>query len=415
MRFQVFAGVAAAWVASATPLLGTACADAGKGAAQGPSAADGSDYTNEVRDMFRIAACGNDDAIAERFAKQLIDTHCERMGRIYKWYRVSWVDVAKPFIAKLRPADAPTTVVYPFGGGDLSSALTVFPDATELTTISLEAAGDIRTIDSIDKERLKTDLGTTAKSISRLYNAAHSTTQNLMVASHSELPGTIMFALAGLAVHGMEPLQLRYFDLDTDGGIRYLTGEEMDAREAEIVANRRAQQTKKHSKHFWYEQTTAFANVEITFRPRGDTKATLRVYRHILANLDDAHLKADPRLLEHLRKKGTVSVMTKAASFLLWWDDFSQIRDQLLAHTAWMISDASGIPPRYAGPAGFEQITYGDFTGPYFIQDPINARAEFVKLWADQPHRDLPFRFGYPDKDKLNHMLVTKPKRRGEK
>ena len=410
MRFQVLAGVALAVVLGGG--AETACADAGKGAAQGPSApGDGTDYTPEVRDMFRVAACGSEDALDKRFITQMIDTHCERMGRIYKWYRVSWLDKAQPFIAKLRPADAPSVVVYPFGGGDLSSALAVFPDATELTTISLEAAGDIRTIDSIDKERLKDDLGTTAKSINRLYNAAHSTTQNLMIASHSQLPGTIMFALAGLAVHEMEPLSLRYFDIEADGSIRYLTGEELDAREADIVATRK----KKHSKHFWYEQTSAFANVEITFRPRGDANAAPRVYRHILANLDNAHLTADNRLLEHLKAKGKVSVMTKAASFLLWWDDFSQIRDHLLSHTAWMISDASGIPPRYVQPAGFEQVTYGDFVGPYFIQDPINARAEFIKLWADQPHRDLPFRFGYPDKDKQNHMLVTRPKSRAEK
>jgi len=407
MRFQVLAGVVAA-LASSVTLVGTACAEGqGKATAQGPSVRnEGTDFTSEAKDMFRVAACGSDEAIAARFAKQMIDTHCERMGRIYAWYRVSWVNKAKPFIAKLRPADAPTTVVYPFGGGDLSSALTVFPDATELTTISLEAAGDIRTIDTIQKDRLKDDLSTTAMSISRLYNAAHSTTQNLMIASHAQLPGTIMFALAGLAVHDMEPLQLRYFDLEPDGSIRYLTADEMDAREAEIAANRK----KKHSKHFWYEQTSAFANVEITFRPRGDAKAAPRVYRHILANLDNAHLTADKRLLEHLRAKGSVSVMTKAASFLLWWDDFSQIRDHLIESTAWMVSDASGIPPRYADQAGFEQVTFGDFTGPYFIQDPINARAEFVKLWADQPHRDLPFRFGYPDKEKHNHLLVTRPK-----
>ena len=48
--------------------------------------------------------------------------------------------------------------------------------------------------------------------------------------------------------------------------------------------------------------------------------------------------------------------MTKAASFLLWYDDFAKIRDYLLQHVAWMISDASGIPPSYAEPAGFDCI-----------------------------------------------------------
>ena len=46
------------------------------------------------------------------------------------------------------------------------------------------------------------------------------------------------------------------------------------------------------------------------------------------------------------------------------------------------------------------------------IQDPIGARKELIKLWAEEPHRDLPFRFGYPDKDKHNHLMVMQPKTR---
>ena len=121
-------------------------------------------------------------------------------------------------------------------------------------------------------------------------------------------------------------------------------------------------------------------------------------------------MTADDRVLRHLRAKGKVAVMTKAASFLLWYDDFGQVRDYLLKNIAWMISDASGIPPSYADPAGFEQVTYGDFAGPYFVIDNKNTRAEFVKMWKKQPHRDLPFRFGYPDSDKHNHMMITRPK-----
>jgi hypothetical protein len=265
-------------------------------------------------------------------------------------------------------------------------------------------------VDAIDTKRLAADLTTISKTINHLYRAAHSTTKDLQQASHSMLPGTIMYALAGMAVHGFEPVQLRYFDIEPDGSLKYLTGKELDDRAVEIG---RPYRTKaKHVLHFWYEQHSAFANVEIQFRPRGDDKAPLRTYRHILANLDDKHMKADDRLIKHLELKGKVAVMTKAASFLLWWDDFSTIRNYLLANVAWMISDASGIPPRYAGPAGYELIPYGDFTGPYFTQDPINARAEFVKLWKEQPHQDLPFRFGYPDKEKHNHLMVMRPKSR---
>lgn len=373
-----------------------------------PSA--GTDFGPQARVMFRVAACGSEDAIPERFSAKAITAHCKEMAGIYASYKKAWADEARTFIAGLRPQDLPRTVVYPFGGGDLSSALAVYPDAAELTTISLEAAGDVRVMDTIKSAKLDDDVDSIGNEIRRLYRSAHSTTKSLQAVAHFELPGTIMFALAGLAVHGMEPVALRYFDIEPDGSLTYLTGAQLEDRAAEFAARKLGQSPPKKITHYWYEQVSAFANVEIRFRPRGDTQAPVRTYRHIVANLDDSHMAAEDRVLRHLRGKGKVSVMTKAASFLLWYDDFTQIRDYLLHNLAWMISDASGIPPSYADPAGFEQITYGEFTGPYFIIDDKNTRAEFVKLWKAQPHRDLPFRFGYPDNAKHNHLMITRPK-----
>ncbi len=372
--------------------------------------AAGTDFGPQARAMFRVAACGSDDPIPERFSARAITAHCQEMARIYASYKKAWADGAERFIAELRPKDLPRTAVYPFGGGDLSSALAVYPDATELTTISLEAAGDVRVIDTIKRATLTTDVERIGVDIHRLYRSAHSTTKSLQAASHSELPGTIMFAMAGLAVHGMEPVALRYFDIEPDGSLSYLTNAQLDERAAEFEAKKLGKRPPKNVRHYWYEQVSAFPNVEIQYRARGDAKAPVRTYRHIVANLDDSHMTADDRVLKHLRGKGKVAVMTKAASFLLWYDDFSQIREYLLRHMAWMISDASGIPPSYAGPAGFEQVTYGEFTGPYFIIDAKNTRAELVKLWKSQPRRELPFRFGYPDAEKRNHLMITRPK-----
>lgn len=367
------------------------------------------DFATEVKLLFRIGACGNDEPVADKLPKKAITAHCKEMADLYASYKRAWADKAGAFIKELRPAELPKTVVYPFGGGDLTSALVVYPDATEITTISLEAAGDVRVVSSISNKQLVTDLDTIGGDIRRLYRSAHSTTKSLQAASHSELPGSLMFALAGLAVHQMEPVSLRYFDIEPDGKLTYLSNEELDARAAELAQSKK-DKIKKPTTHFWFEQDSAFANVEIQYRPRGDATAPLRTYRHIVMNLDDTHLTADSRVLAHLRLKGKVAVITKAATFLLWYDDFTQIRDYLLKNLAWMISDASGIPPSYAGPAGFEQVTYGEFTGPYFVIDQKNTRAEFVKLWRTNPHKDLPFRFGYPDAEKHNHLMITRPK-----
>jgi hypothetical protein len=126
-------------------------------------------------------------------------------------------------------------------------------------------------------------------------------------------------------------------------------------------------------------------------------------------NLDDAHLKADPSLLAHLNAKGKVAAMTKAASHLLWNDHFSSIRGWLIDHTDWMISDSTGIPPRYAQPAGYVQDTYGTFDGPALFGLYDKRDADDLKhLFKSEPTRDLAFRYGYPDQAGHAHLLVTR-------
>ena len=57
----------------------------------------------------------------------------------------------------------------------------------------------------------------------------------------------------------------------------------------------------RRASHYWFEQDTPFGNVEITFRARGDAHAPVRIYRHVVANLDDPHMNVDDRVLVHLR------------------------------------------------------------------------------------------------------------------
>ncbi|HUH04233.1 MAG TPA: hypothetical protein VML75_19680 [Kofleriaceae bacterium] len=381
-----------------------------------PSAPTGHDFAAQVGSIYRVGACGSDGALAARMPARAVAAHCRRMARRFERYRKRWLDRAMPYLAELRPAGLPARVVYPFGGGDLVTALATFPDAEEITTISLEAAGDPRPIDSMSKRELEADLDKVGHVVERLLQAAHSTTKSLQAASHSKLPGTLLFALSGLAIHGFEPVSLRYFRITDDGSLHYLELAELEEGVARFKELARAQSEKervlrKKKLQVWREQVAVFGNMEVGFRKRGDTSAPLRTYRHIVANLDDPHLADAPGLIRHLEAKGKVAAMTKAASYLLWMDEFSTIRSYLLGHVEWMISDSSGIPPEYAGPAGFEQTAYGDYAGPYFYytgRTVARIRKQFDKLWA-KPARALPFRYGYPDSTrKGNHLMITR-------
>lgn len=348
------------------------------------------DFIASARTLSRVAACGAAGDIPAGLDAQVVEAHCATLHGLEARWREKWLSRAEPFFARVVPANLPTQIVYPFGGGDLLTVLVVFPGATDITTLSLEPAGDARAIERLPPADLAPILGEVRSKVNHLFELAHSKTIDMGAMARSKIPGDLTYALAALAIHDMELLSLRYFHLGPAGELQYLTGAEVDAADAGDAG----------AKH------TAFSHMEIEFRPRAG--GPRRVFRHIAANLDDRHLTEDPSVLRYLESKGQVTAITKAASYLLWWKEFSQIRDYLLTHMAWMISDSTGIPPDDAEAAGFEQVAYGRFDGP-FLRSGKRATDLFLALWADHP-QPLSFRFGYPDKALHNHLLITRPR-----
>jgi hypothetical protein len=247
--------------------------------------------------------------------------------------------------------------------------------------------------------------------IGSLLRSNHSKTSDIsQVTRRGEIPGHLIFTLVALAIHGYEPVSLRYFELRPDGSIRYLEASDIASLDRADTRTKRARKRRARAAR------ALFANMELRFRAKGDPAAPIKTYRHIRADLSDAHLASDDRVIRHLEGKGRVTAMTKAASYLLWWRGFGRIRTYLLDNMEWMVSDATGIPPRYARPAGFEQVTYGRWRRHIrSVRNPGNGLvAEFRKLWKQKPYRPLPFRFGYPDGSRgSNHLMITRRRARG--
>jgi hypothetical protein len=360
---------------------------------------DGHDFTPEARALLVVGACG-EGTPPEGVTQAEIDEHCVPAGKerhvrgAQDDYMTTWAKPASEFFAAHVPKDVPKKVIYPFAGGDLSTALTVYPDADEITTISLEPAGDPRDLAALKGKDLEKDLKKVEYELKFLYRVNFSNTLNMIDAMRTfALPTQLIFGLSALKIHGYEIVSLRYFKLNDDGSIHYITDE--DLKKIPEPAKARPEVRNK-----------IFANAELQFKKPG---GRIQTYRHIQQNLDNDHLKADPRVLKHLESKGTVAAMTKAASYLLSWESFSTMRDYLTGHVAWMVSDATGVAPKWGKPAGFEYETYGQFVGPH-----IPAGNGISKDWRtefeSEPKRDLAFRFGYYDKKQANHLIIMKKK-----
>lgn len=380
------------------PLLAAVLAQAPAAPPAAPTLPEPLDYTKQVKLLFRVVACGGGDPLPSHIDVKVVDAHCKELNRRVERYRKTWVGEAMPFIQSLKPAGLPTTVVYPFGGGDLISALTTYPEATDITTMSLEHAGDPRRIDSVDSKSLAESLALIRSTSSGLLVANDSKTENLMKGQRGELPGQLSFFLIGLAAHGFEPVSLKYVKPNPDGTLRYLTATELQASE---------EKSAKLLHKAWVSPdfSEAFDNLELVFVKKGeDPKTQARVHRHFAQNLSDTNFGVDEGMKKYLEKKGRIVAMTKAASYLLWRDHFATIRDYLLAHMEFMVSDSTGIPPKFATKAGFSQQAYGKFAESFLGANP-QYNEDFRQLWKTA--KPLAFRYGYLDKNLSMHMLVT--------
>ena len=105
-------------------------------AAGGPAqAGTPHEFLPEAQLLLANGACASAPQGSAEVIK-LVTGHCKTVTAAQTDYREKWASPARAFFAEHVPNTIPKTVVYPFAGGDLATALTVFPDADEITTLT---------------------------------------------------------------------------------------------------------------------------------------------------------------------------------------------------------------------------------------------------------------------------------------
>src|SRR5208337_4414716 len=183
----------------------------------------------------------------------------------------------------------------------LLAALTTYPDALRFTTLSLELSGDPRRITQMDNQRLDKSLDLVDHNVGGLLAANDSTSETLMDTQQGDLPGQLSYFLVALAVHGFEPVALRYFHVQADGSLHYYSAAEVRGMENRLARARHGEWTSP-------DFSEAFANSELVFRPESG-QGPLRIHRHIGANLRDSSLKKNVGILHYLENQGRVVAM----------------------------------------------------------------------------------------------------------
>jgi len=302
------------------------------------------------------AARPNDNALLLA-GMPLRDTSLEAFSRDPSWvdhaaeFDRAWTELNTRQLSKIRAwgpeflGNAYTSngpLLYFFSGPDILYAQAFFPNASTYVLAGLEPTGAIPDVAHMPRGALPAGLANLRKSLNSVLSFSFFITKDMKVdLKQNQLGGTLPVLYVFLARAGCRLETVEFVGLDKEGALT--------------------------------QGKASTRGVKIAFFGPGGSEQTLYYFETNLAN---EAIKANPGFIKFCEQLGTAHSLVKAASYLMHLGDFTTARDFLLAHSAAILQDDSGIPLKKlqivrVGSAFFWQLSGTDFA----FQEILSARS----------------------------------------
>jgi hypothetical protein len=274
------------------------------------------------------------------------------------------------------------TVFYPFSGPDALTIALCFPQSPVYVFVGLEPAGTLPTGQQLENKDLEAYLAATRQTMASVLGRSFFVTREMDRQFRGQVTDGLMLPILHLLVRTDHTvLGFRYVRLDDNG---------------EII-----------DRDAGYKAPTRFGNKGIEINYRTDADQSIHKLLYFCVNLSDERLRENQPFLTYLsRLKGTTTVL-KATSYMTHRTNFSIIRDHMLANSAAILQDDSGIPYRCFQPGQWNVQLYGDYDRPYgsfkWLEQPDLRKA--YKAIGPKP---LSLRIGYGYSRIASNLLLAR-------
>jgi len=265
-------------------------------------------------------------------------------------------------------------VFYPFSGPDALYADTLFPDSKMLLMAGLEPVGTMPDLAKLkDSGKLDAYLGEVQTSLYTILAASFFKTKDMKNDFNNEMVDGLLPAIAVfLGRQGYSIENLQYVTLDGSGAL-HPRGEKSGA-----------------------------PGVQITYGGG-------RILLYFQADLGNDGLKSNPGFVHLMERLAPGVTYLKAASYLLYEDYFSTIRNAILDDSAGVVEDDSGIPFHFFKQSQWDVIPYGNYTGPIPLFKE-HYQQDLADYYGKTSHQPLSFGSGYKFNASISSLLVAKKK-----
>jgi hypothetical protein len=114
-----------------------------------------------------------------------------------------------------------------------------------------------------------------------------------------------------------------------------------------------------------YKALTRFGNKGTEIEYETDSDSSVHTLYYFSVNLSNERLAENKPFLRYLSHLSDVTTFLKATSYMIHLAAFSMIRDGVLAKSATILQDDSGIPYSFFRPESWKVQLFGEYTRPY--------------------------------------------------
>lgn len=308
-------------------------------------------------------------------------THESAWRQHAKFFDTAFGKLEQRQISKIRawtqanlPAARPT-MFYMFSGPDFLYADAFYPKASTYVLSALEPVGAVPDLTRLSR-------GTVAATLRNVeYSLGSILSFSFFITKHMKSD------LRAGQINGALPL-LYVFMARSGKTIREVTPIKLDAEGVEHAASDAA--TGRH----------AAQGVKISYTDEGGAAKTLYYFSVNLAD-DGFSLTGFPKFCEKLAPGDS---LIKSASYLMHSGGFAKVRDFIVANSAIVIQDDSGIPLRHFAKDKWQFSTFGRYHVPLGIF-PGTYQKDYAELF--KASRPMDFGIGYRWRPNESNMLLA--------
>ncbi|HSA97235.1 MAG TPA: hypothetical protein VLJ16_14360 [Acidobacteriota bacterium] len=286
------------------------------------------------------------------------------------------------------PRKQTRTLFYPFGGPDLATALALFPDVPTVVLIGLEPVGNLPEFERLSAERRAEAFADLGPLVLDFLKRGYFVTMEMMDAySKGHIDGALPVIGFFLKRAGFSIVSVRRLLPAAGGGWDETPYRTLEARPRRPYG------------------------IRIDCVGAGETM--LRSVYYFSCDIENRSFPAGSPLYDLFDGLPGMTTFVKAGSYLLHWDNFSNLRQLILDRSLYVLQDDTAVPYRFFKAGGWTVTLYGRYATP--VKDFKNVEQPDLRAAYEDPEMDvrpLPYHFGYRWRTQVDNLLLAERPRR---